>query len=67
MKSPLAIIEEVHEMVDMPDDCGACPHLIAMDDGYGTGDSPTMYECGASSRCCPEVKMALEEALVEME
>ena len=44
--------EEKFEAVDMPQDCDDCPYLRTTPDMYGTGDSPTDYECNGSADTC---------------
>ena len=66
MISPLVTTETLHDLVEIPLDCGSCRSLITTTDAFGTGDSPTVYDCDATSVHCPVVKAALEAALGEM-
>lgn len=53
--------EYLFEGVEFPGDCEEieCGHLGATPDGYGTGDSPTLYECGGCAEECPVVSKIL--------
>ena len=57
-----ALIEQIfcliHEEAfdDFQENCIGCDYLLKTPDGYGTGDSPTVYECEVDdNKDCPVV------------
>lgn len=50
--------EAMENVFDNFEDCKECGFCLATKDGYGTGDSPTLYECMASG---PEDCYMVEE------
>lgn len=48
-----ALKDKAFEDVDIPTECGYCSDLVAVDDIYNTGDSPTDYDCTGSAMTCP--------------
>lgn len=50
--------EAMEEVFDDFKECKNCEHCEGTSDGYGTGDSPTLYECTASG---PEDCFMVEE------
>lgn len=53
------LIEKIWHSMDVPNDCGECEYLDETTDGFGTGDSPSVYECTVDSFECPKVKSAV--------
>ena len=48
----------------LPDRCEGCRHLIVTRDVFGTGDSPTDYECNGNERVCPVAEELEREAMI---
>ena len=57
-----ALTEQVFDSIqeaafeDFQENCIGCDYLLKTPDGYGTGDSPTVYECEVDdNKDCPVV------------
>ena len=57
-------VEQIHERIldnHFPcSDCRNCKDYTETPDMYGTGDSPTDYECGGLPEKCPIVRDIIE-------
>lgn len=65
-------MNEAFKLLNVGPECGDCKFLIEIKDAYGTGDSPSDYECGEQLnglfdyKCCHRTEDMKELALDEL-
>lgn len=53
-------LENIFESIEVGQEC-ECRYLVTTDDAYGTGDSPTEYECNGDYKSCPRVSAIVSQ------
>ena len=68
MKDVEELLYEVKEdyFEDHSENCRECPHYTVIPDMYGTGDSPTGYECEGEIAECPGVIAFVADFICEI-
>jgi len=61
----MRLVAEIWALNDISRTCEGCSELVSTKDGFGTGDSPTLYECACMNpvdcQHLPEYIESLEE------